>query len=260
MTQNCCVGLLFLLAALAGCSRDALTLDKVIERNTEAMGGGEAIKAIQSIEVDLHISDPGFEADGIYYAARPGKMRIDVSVAGKHVFTEAFDGEHGWEWNGKESKPASAKATAALQHGVELPGKIFGLHELKQRGHQIELIGREKIDSTNYYALGLTLKDGYRATLYVDPTSWLITRRRDVRPLHVDIDPTPTTIEQRSSDFRTISGVQFAFAGSETDLKTGKLLESSVIKSDQDQSADRSGLLRASLRKAGSIEEVTSDM
>jgi hypothetical protein len=46
----------------------------------------------------------------------------------------------------------------------------------------------------------------------------------------VDIDPTPTTIEQRSSDFRTVAGVQFPFASAEIDLKTGKVLESSVIK------------------------------
>ena len=215
---------------LLSCNR-AFTLDDVIDRNTKAMGGRAAIEAVHSIEVNLHITDPGFEANGVYYAARPGKMRIDVSVAGKHVFTEAFDGERGWEWNGKESKPASEKATAALQHGVELPGKLFGLHELKQRGHQVDLIGKENIDGINYYALGLTLKDGYRTTLYVDPKSWLITRRRDVRPLHVDIDPTPTTIEQRSWDFREIGGVRFAFAGSETDLKTGKVLETSQIKS-----------------------------
>lgn len=214
---------------LLGCNR-ALTVDDVIDRNTKAMGGRAAIEAVQSIEVSLHISDPGFEADGIYYAARPGKMRIDVSVGGKHVFTEAFDGQRGWEWNGKESTTASPKATAALQHGIELPGKLFGLHELEQRGHKIELVGREKIDGTNYYALGVTLKDGYRTTLYVDPTSWLITRRRDFRPLHVDIDPTPTTIEQKNWDFREIGGVKFAFSGSETDLKTGKLLESSLIK------------------------------
>src|SRR4051812_35825132 len=124
MTRECSVGLFFLVAALAGCNRGALTLDQVIERNAQAVGGRAAIEAIQSIEVSLHISDPGFEADGVYYAARPGKMRVDVSVAGKHVFTEAFDGLRGWEWNGKESKPASAKATAALHHGVELPGKL----------------------------------------------------------------------------------------------------------------------------------------
>ncbi|HEV3244539.1 MAG TPA: hypothetical protein VGZ31_09015 [Chthoniobacterales bacterium] len=218
-----------LASVLLGCNRHPLTVDDVIDRNTRAMGGAAAIEAVQSIEVDLHIVDPGFEVDGIYRAARPGRMRIDVQAGGKHAFTEAFDGQHGWEWNGKESKTTSPGATAALQHGVEFPGKLFGLHELKQRGHQIELVGREKIEGINYYALRLTLSDGYTTTLYVDPQSWLITRRRDVRPLHVDVDPTPTTIEQRSSDFREVSGVRFAFASTEIDLKTGKQLETAKV-------------------------------
>jgi len=79
---------------LAGCSR-ALTVDDVIERNTSAMGGRAAIEAIHSIEINLHITDPGFQVDGIYRAARPGRMRIDVQTGGKHVFTEAFDGRQG---------------------------------------------------------------------------------------------------------------------------------------------------------------------
>ena len=64
-----------------------------------------------------------------------------------------------------------------------------------------------------------------------DPKSWLVTHRRDVRPLHVDIDPTPTTIEQRMSDFRQVAGVWFPFANTETDLKTGKVLETTTIRS-----------------------------
>jgi hypothetical protein len=219
-----------LASILSGCSRQPLTVDDVIERNTRAMGGRAAIEAIHSIEINLHITDPGFEVDGIYRAARPGRMRIDVQAGGKHVFTEAFDGQNGWQWNGKgNQEPASPKATAALRHGVELPGKLFGLHELKQRGYQIELVGREKVDGTDYYVLRLTLSDGYTTTLYVDPQSWLIARRRDVRPLHVDVDPTPTTIEQRSSDFREVAGVRFAFASTEIDLKTGKELERAKI-------------------------------
>jgi hypothetical protein len=214
-----------------GCNRSPTTLDEVIERHTKAMGGRAAIEAIQSIEFDLHITDPKFEVDGTYFAARPGKMRIDVNAGGDHVFTEAFDGQKGWEGKGTSQKPATEKATAALRHGVELPGKLFGLHELKARGHRIELAERENIDGIQYFVLRLTLSDGYSTTLYVDPNSWLITRRRDVRPLHVDVDPTPTTIEQRSSDFRTISGVQFAFASSETDLQSGKVLETTVVRS-----------------------------
>jgi hypothetical protein len=220
-----------ILSMPAGCSRP-LTIGDVIDHNAKAMGGRAAIEAVHSIEVNLHIVDPGFEVDGIYHAARPGRMRIDVQAGGKSVFTEAFDGQNGWQWNGKgNQEPASQKAAAALRHGVELPGKLFGLHELESRRHKVELIGRQKIESIDYYALRLTLSDGYTTTLYVDPSSWLITRRRDVRPLHVDVDPTPTTIEQRSSDFREVSGVQFAFASTEIDLKTGKELESSKISS-----------------------------
>ena len=214
---------------LAGCSR-ALTVDDVIERNTSAVGGRAAIEAIHSIEINLHITDPGFEVDGIYHAARPGRMRIDVQAGGKQVFTEAFDGQQGWQSHDQsDPEPASPKAAAALRHGVELPGKLFGFHEMKQLGHKIDLVGRETVDGIDYYVLRLTFGDGYTTSLYVDPQSWLITRRRDVRPLHVDVDPTPTTIEQRSSDFREIAGVRFAFATTEIDLKTGKQLESTKV-------------------------------
>jgi hypothetical protein len=209
-----------------------LSLDDVIARNTEATGGRAAIEAVKTIAVELHIVDPGFEVDGTYQAARPDRMRIDVKAEGKRVFVEAFDGTRGWQWNGKgeTTVDASAKATAALRRGVELPGKLYGLHELAGRGHQIELAGREKIDGVDYYALKVTLSDGYLMTFYVDPTTWLITRRRDVRPLHVDVDPTPTTIEHRSSDFRKVNGVMYAFHSEEIDLQTGKVLETATVK------------------------------
>src|SRR5437764_13768532 len=90
-----------LASALLGCNRHSLTVDDVIERNTKAMGGRAAIEAVQSIEVNLHIVDPGFEVDGIYRAARPGRMRIDVQAGGKQVFTEAFDGQKGWQSHDK---------------------------------------------------------------------------------------------------------------------------------------------------------------
>ena len=229
----CIVSVVVVAIALFGCSRSPTTVDEVIERHTKAMGGRAAIEAIQSIEFDLHIADPKFGVDGTYFATRPGKMRIDISAGGEHVFTEAFDGQKGWQWEGKGTaqKAATEKATAALRHGVELPGKLFGLHELKARGHRIELDGRENIDGIQYYVLRLALSDGYLTTLYVDPKNWLITRRRDVRPLHVDVDPTPTTIEQRSSDLRMTGGVKFAFASSETDLQSGKVLETTVVRS-----------------------------
>ena len=90
--------------------------------------------------------------------------------------------------------------------------------------------GREKVDDVEYYVLRITLADGYETSLFVDPQSWRVTRHRDFRALHPDVDPTPTTIEGRKSDFRQVDGVWFAFASEDVDLKTGKVLESTRIK------------------------------
>ena len=229
-----CEGTIFLLAALsfADCHRPSLTVDQVIERHARAVGGRTAIESVHSIRIDLHIVDPGYEVDGTYLAARPGRMRIDITADGKHVYTEAFNGTRAWQWKGKgEPVDESAKGAAALRDGVELPGHLFGLHELRSRGHRVELVGREKVEGINYHLLRLTLSDGHSTTLYLDPDSWLITRRRDVRPLHPDVDPTPTTIEYKMTDFRRIGGLLFPFLSTDTDLATGKVLETTTIRS-----------------------------
>src|SRR5215475_13079693 len=179
---------------LAGDAQTPETLDDIIAHNTKAMGGRDRIESVQTLEVTLHIKDPGFEVDAVYHAARPGKMRIDILDHGQRVYMERFDGAKGWQWTGKEEKEEGVVPTAALRHGVELPGNLFGLHELQKRGHRLELTGREKVDGVDYYVLRLVFADGYESSLYVDPETWRITRRRDVRALHPDVDPTKTTI------------------------------------------------------------------
>jgi hypothetical protein len=216
---------------LIGSEPKSLTLDEVIARNTTAMGGRVALEAVQSIEVSLHITDPTFEVDGIYRAARPGRMRIDITADGKRVYTEAFDGEKAWQWDEKNGqRPEGSIPTSALRHGVQLPGNLYGLHELERNGHRLKLEGQEKIDGVELYLLRVTLADGFQTSLFVDPRTWRVTRKREVRALHPDIDPTTTTIETRHSDFRLVGSVWFSFASEDVDLETGKTLESAQVK------------------------------
>jgi hypothetical protein len=213
-----------------GKAQTAVTLDDIIAHNTEAMGGRDRIESVQTLEVSLHIKDPGFEVDAIYHAARPGKMRIDILDHGQRAYMERFDGAKGWQWNGKEEKEEGVVPTAALRHGVELPGNLFGLHELQKRGHRLELKHPERVDGIDYYVLRMVFADGDECSLYVDPQTWRITRRRDVRALHPDVDPTKTTIESRKSDWRDVNGLWFAFASEDVDLNTGKVLETARVK------------------------------
>ncbi len=148
-----------LLLLLAGCAaRREVTRDELIARNTQAMGGAEPIEAIQRIEVELRIHEQGAELTALYRADRQGRMRIDVSHQGRRVYTEAFDGQHGWQM-GEDGVPRrqTKEGEAALWHGTQFPGQLFGLHELERQGHRVELIGRETREGVECYLLKLTL-------------------------------------------------------------------------------------------------------
>jgi len=219
---------------VAGCSmlsRRAMSLEELIRRHTEARGGRAAIEAIRNLEVKLRIVEPTYTADGVWRVDRNGRMRIDVFMEGRRVFTEAFDGERGRQMpGGKEAAvPASADGAAALRHSGQFPTNILGLHEMQGHGHRLEYAGREEVAGVSYHIVVLTLDDGFVTRYYVDPTTFLIARARVRKALHPDIDPTPTTIETVWTDFRKVAGVRFAFQASDTDLAAGKLLQTTTV-------------------------------
>jgi len=175
--------------------------------------------------------EPTYAAEGVWRADRQGRMRIDVFIDGKRVFTEAFDGESGWQLPGgvEHAKPAGAGGTAALRHSAQMPTNILGLHEMAGHGHRLHRIGRTEVAGVSYEAIGLILDDGSQTTYFLDPATFLIARARVRKALHPDIDPTVTTIETVWTDFRRVAGVRFAFQASDTDLATGKLLQTTTF-------------------------------
>ena len=222
------------LLAFAGCAAPRspdLALAEVVARHAEARGGRAAIETIESLEARLRIVEPTYTAEGTWRVDRRGRMRIDVFIGGKRVFTEAYDGRSGWQRTGDDApaKAASPEGAAALRHSGQLPTNVLGLHEMAAHGHRLALAGREEIGGVRYYVVLLTLDDGFPTRYFVDPASFLITRSRVHKALHPDNDPTPTTIETVWSDFRPVAGVLFPFEARDTDLATGKLLQATTL-------------------------------
>jgi len=212
-------------------SGSAAVLEDLIDKHTTARGGRRAIESIRSLEAKLRIEEPTTTADGLWRVDRAGRMRIDVFVDGRRVFTEAFDGERAWQQPGgaERGAPASVAGTAALRHSGQLPTNILGLHEMTSHGHHLELAPREEVAGVSYHVIVLTLDDGFQTRYYLDPATLMIVRARVRKALHPDIDPAVTTIETVWSDFRQIAGVRFPFRATETDLTTGELLQTTTL-------------------------------
>jgi hypothetical protein len=200
-----------------------------LARHAEARGGAEALEAVRSIRVKLHISEPGFEAELLYRAARPEMARVDVLIERQVVFIEGFDGTVAWQQPGPDAPPtiASADGTAALRRGAL--GNLYALHELQALGHELQLLERTDIDGIRYYAVKVTFDDGEVEHQYMDPESFLVIRERQVHALHPDIDSSERWIESRSSDFRAIDGIVRSFRSADWDLRTGERLQSVEI-------------------------------
>ena len=206
-------------------------LEDLIEKHTAARGGSAAIESVHTVAIRLRITEPKFAVEALYQASRTGRMRIDVFSNGKRVYSEGYDGHEAWQLpeDAERATVVSASGSAALRHGLEFPTNLRGLHEMRTRGHQLALVGRELIDGTNYYVLELRLQDGFATYLYLNPTTYLIERQRDIRALHSDADPTQKWIERRFEEFRKLDGRIVAFKGSEADMLTGQVIQTTEI-------------------------------
>lgn len=150
---------------------------------------------------------------------------MDIFAEGQRVFAECYDGENAYQWNPKDGQSAaSARGAVALSHTPQLPNHIFRLKDIAANGHTLELLEQEIIDGADYSVLKLTLSDGFENYLWFDRTSEFITRVRNTRALHVDVNDEEKVIESRISDFRQVGDIVHPHSVLEVDLKTGEAL------------------------------------
>jgi len=212
-----------LLATAAVTAERASPLAGILDRHAEAVG-----EPINSLEVELRIEEPGFAVDAVYVAERSGRMRIDVYQAGERVFTEALDGEGGWQWPaGAEPMELSAAGRAALRRGVV--ANLYGLHERPALGYDLEYRGAVELDGRGYWVVASESPDGFPELLYVSRETALVERRRETSALHPDLDPAETTTVTRLSDFRRHAGRALAHATEKVDTETGESLQRVTI-------------------------------
>ena len=200
-------------------------LEEVIARHVEAVGGAAALEATRDLRAVLRWDEPGLQAEVTATYTRAGRVRVDARLAAGRGVTEAHDGTEGWSRRpAGEVVAQSAEGAAAMRRAVELPGWIFGLHELPARGHRLRLGEPQIVDGRRHEVVEVTLDDGFRTDLLFDAETWLLTRRRERRSLHPDIDPTEHTIENRFGDFRRDGGVLRPYSSETVDLDTGTRL------------------------------------
>jgi hypothetical protein len=119
---------------------------------------------------------------------RPNSFRADVTVQGT-VAVQAYDGTTAWAISPMgtgqaEALPADAARQMADQADMDGP-----LVDYKAKGHQIELVGKEKVEGSDAWKLKVTKKDGDVEYYFLDAESYLPIRvegKRIVRGTEIE--------------------------------------------------------------------------
>ncbi len=192
----------------AACSSPS-PVDEIVASNIEARGGSQRIQALQSIRQTASVTASGGRvARLVREIKRPGLFRLEFSSQGtKSVF--AHDGEAGWQVAPLQGQfePQATTAENDAAAGVDQRDVEGPLVDWREKGHVVELLGRETLPGGEAFKLKLTLKDGAIRYDYVDVASRLIVRT-DVRRI---MEGRPVQLEAMFSDFREAEGLVFPY-------------------------------------------------
>ena len=225
MRQVLIIFLLLLAGRPAGAIQCDIGLDVLLERYVAARGGRDALETQRALRLKSTHHEGKYNPTFDYRVMKPGYMWIRAVYDDGFVYTEGFDGERGWEKPGdKPAKYVGGAAGRALNQGAQSPIHLYGLHDMEGLGASVTTDGCTIIDDATFYVVNVVSRFGTDIDYFLNPDTYIVERARSVRPLHPTADPTPITIEERWSDFRTVEGVLHPFAYSQWNVDSGERL------------------------------------
>lgn len=165
----------FLALAVSG-TMFAQTADEVVNKHIEAIGGKDNWKKINAMRMEASVNAQGMDVPVIIHQVHNKASKQEYTVmnmTGYSIVTT--DG--GWNFNpfqGQQSpEPMTADEVKVAQDGLDIQGEML---DYKDKGHSVELMGKEDVDGTECYKLKLVRKSGRESIYLVDPKTYYVVR------------------------------------------------------------------------------------
>ena len=217
------IGLLALTAIINVQSTKAQTVEEIIGKYETALGGKEKLLAIKSVKMVGNLNVQGMDVGVTTTALNGVGSRNDISVPGMGEGFQVVNATKGWDFmpfmgqaNPEEISADQAKASQGL---LDLQGVLVNY---KEKGSQVELLGKEKVDTAECYKLKVTNKQGVVSTLYIDATTYYRVKNiTKMKTANGDAD-----VETGYGDFKkTADGYVFPFSQT---MERGTIVFSSI--------------------------------
>lgn len=158
--------------ALASFHASAQTVDEIVAKHVEAMGGKDKLASLKSVRMTGSMSANGADVTMTTSKLNMVGLRMDMEIMGTSNY-QIINAKSGWIYfpvsgmtEAKEMDPAQYKASANL---LDVQGALFNY---KDKGTTVEYLGKETVDGTEAYKLKLTYKNGHSSIYYLDAKTY----------------------------------------------------------------------------------------
>ena len=202
-----------MIVLVAGCCLSVFTqcqtAEELVDKNIQAKGGMEKIKAIHSLHMTGKLTGAGgFTATVTQDNTRPNLVRETFSLQGM-TGVQAYDGTVGWQiqpFGGhKDPELMGEDDVRDLVRDADFDGPLV---DYREKGNTVEYLGHDVVDGDDALRLKVTLKNGDILYYYLDPDTYLEIRKEIQEFIRGSIKENVVDL----GSYKPVAGVMYPFS------------------------------------------------
>lgn len=150
------------------------TLDEIVKKHIDAIGGLENWKKLKSIKMECLIKANGADIKMVMSQIDKKAMRQDISAMGMNGYQIVTTTE-GWSFMPFQGQ---TKPEAMTADDVKNSQDDLNIHDefitYKELGKKIELFGSDDVDGTDCFKIKMTDKESQETTYFIDKSDFNI--------------------------------------------------------------------------------------
>lgn len=203
------------------------TVDDIVNAHIAALGGIEKIHALHSFVLHGTYHEGDLNVKTTVTQMRPFYRVIGNMAEPLTHLHEGYDGSS-WEYY---PNPGIVVRTVGAAAATTRHSAVFddALVDYREHGTTIVLDGTFDFAGRRDYLLHVTLADGFREDLFLNPKTWMIDGYARLVPFHAFGTKYATHTEM--TDYRPEGSVMMAHRNREVDSATGKVFDEGTVES-----------------------------
>ncbi|MCX7768735.1 MAG: outer membrane lipoprotein-sorting protein [Flavobacteriales bacterium] len=185
-----------LIFAVFSASLRAQTAEEVVKFYSNALGGADAWKKVESLSFKGKVEVQGMTFPVVIHSKRPNFFYQEMEFMGKKI-KQVFAGDRGWTINpftgSDKPQPMSPEQAKEMKHNASFDDALMFFEE---NGSTIKLLDPAKLDGLDTYVVELTEKDGTITRYFIDKELGLPLKEISIRE--------GEEVEKIFSDFRQV--------------------------------------------------------